>query len=187
MSTRGVHQVSSRRYGLLRGAWRRPPLSTRGLHQGRCWRWHAPLQGAWGRPPLSARGLHQVSARQHWLLHGAWGRQALSRRGLHQVGCRDHGLLRGPWRRQGLPVRRLRYRSSNRRVLQSAWQAVPAAGLHQASSSRVLVLPSMCSSRKFGHRFRPGASTCRQVHPSMDLTRTFGDSHRWRPTRRPSG
>ena len=105
---------------------------------------HGFLQGAWEWPPLSTAGLHHCCARRHGLLHCAWRRPPLSDAGLHQVSCRRHRPLQGAWRKQ-VSVRRLPQFRSSRRVLQGAQQAVPAAGLHQASSSPVDALPSMCA------------------------------------------
>jgi hypothetical protein len=56
-----VHQVRSRRHGLLRGAWRRQTLPEGRVPQGSCYRRHTTLYRAWGRQALPAAGLHQDS------------------------------------------------------------------------------------------------------------------------------
>ena len=53
----GLFQVSSRRHGLLRGAWRGQTVPAFGLHHG-CSQWrNAALQGAWRGQALSEGAL----------------------------------------------------------------------------------------------------------------------------------
>jgi hypothetical protein len=60
----GLPQVSSRRHGALRVAWRRQAVPARGLPYC-CSRRHAELRGAWRGQAVPARGLQQVGSRRY--------------------------------------------------------------------------------------------------------------------------